>query len=73
MAFAEKLAEGIVQIRGQVFTRCKARKAATCELTGETIAIGDMVYRPMGNPMNRYIRYAAKTIDAGLRGAKQNG
>jgi hypothetical protein len=59
----QRLTDGLVMIDGQMWSRAKARKMATCEVSGKPIVPGDYVYRPLGNPMNRMKRIKAEAID----------
>ncbi len=40
----------------QVWTKAKARKPSTCVACGKPIQPKMSVYRPVGNPMNRFER-----------------
>jgi len=37
----------------QLWTLFKARRAATCAMSGKNIRRGDHVYRPVGEPLNK--------------------
>lgn len=48
----------------QPWARRKARKPSTCVATGMPILPGDLVYAPIGNPLNRSMRVLASWVDA---------
>lgn len=48
----------------QLWCRVTARKAGECSATGVSYPAGSLVYRPIGNPGNRSMRFLATAIDA---------
>ena len=47
----------------QLWAKCKARRPGTCDATGASYRPGAEVYRPVGNPQNRCMRFLALAID----------
>ena len=51
-----------LNFRGMAWTRCKARKPATCWFSNKRINVGDVVYRPIGNGSERMRRLLASEV-----------
>ena len=63
------VAPGLVKVMGTsamfvgMWTRCKARKRTACHLTGRPISVGDTVYRPVTNTIQRGERVTAAAME----------
>jgi hypothetical protein len=49
---------------GQSWIPVTARKAATCDASGEKIKPGDKIWRPLGNGRNRFRRLKVQPEDS---------
>lgn len=61
--------DGLVRVTGTaslfcgLWSRGKARKSAVCHLSGQPIAVGDLIYRPVTNNIERQRRVRADVME----------
>jgi hypothetical protein len=56
------LNDNAIVVAGVLWTKGKARKAATCHISGKKIAVGDDVFRPQTNTGMRVYRILATEV-----------